>query len=119
MSWRRLLVAGLFVATAVGRRGGLLEWWWFGLSAAASGDRAERYVQRRFDGMVASLETVSLRIAAILRQQPRWLRLAPTARVPSSISPTAARALGASPDDIAVTVYDQNARRQGVGRTSF
>ena len=63
VSWRRLLVAGLFVATAVGLAGGLLEWWWFGLSAAASGDRAERHVQRRFDGMVASLETVSLRIA--------------------------------------------------------
>ena len=30
VSWRRLLVAGLFVATAVGLAGGLLEWWWFG-----------------------------------------------------------------------------------------
>ena len=63
VSWRRLLVAGLSVAVAVGLAGGLLEWWWFGASAAASGDRAERYVQRRFDGMVASLEAVSLGIA--------------------------------------------------------
>src|SRR5512145_2044411 len=63
VSWRRLLVAGLSVAAAIGVAGGLLEWWWFGASAAASANRAERHVQRRFEGMVSSLEAVSLWIA--------------------------------------------------------
>ena len=118
VSWRRLLVAGLFVATAVGLGGGLLEWWWFGLSAAASGDRAERYVQRRFDGMVASLETVSLRIARDPSAATALSTAQDGARTLFDLT-TAARALGASPDEIAVTVYDQKlAARAWAGRPS-
>jgi signal transduction histidine kinase len=118
VSWRRLLVAGLFVATAVGLAGGLLEWWWFGGSAAAAGVRAERYVQRRFDGMVASLEAVSLQIARDPAAAAALTTAEDGARTLFGLT-TAARAAAATPDEIAVTVYDQKlAARAWAGRPS-
>ena len=105
MSWRRLLVLGVCAAAAVVLAGGLLEWRWFGPSTRAAGERADRYVQARFDAMVASLERVAQRIAGDPAAAAAISSGDEGAPVLFDLT-AAARASGATPDEIAVTVYD-------------
>ncbi len=55
LSWRRLVLAGLAAAAAIGLAGGALEWWWFGASDRRRGGarRASREGAVRRDGRLA------------------------------------------------------------------
>jgi signal transduction histidine kinase len=105
VSWR-LLAAGLCLAAAVGLAGGALEWHRFGPSDASAAERAERHVDARFDAMVSALETVAARITS----DPATAGAVADGEegAPTLFALTAAaRAMAGTPDEIAVTVYDE------------
>jgi signal transduction histidine kinase len=117
-SWRRLVIAGLAAATAIGLAGGALEWWWFGASDRAAAARVERHVKSRFDTMVASLEAVSHRIAAD-PAAPAAMSAGEDGAGTLFELTASARQTAASPQEIAVTVYDESfVARAWAGRPS-
>ena len=109
---------GLCAAAAAVVAGGAVEWWRFGATAQASAARAERHVRARFDGMVASLETVSLRIAGDPATPAAMSAGEDGARTLFDLT-AAARAAATVPDEIAVTVYGERfGARAWAGRPS-
>ena len=59
VSWRRLLAGGVAAMALIAVTGGALELWWFGSNEASAGQRAEREIHQRFDGMVRAITAVS------------------------------------------------------------
>ena len=105
VSWRRLLAGGIIVTALSGIAGGVLELWRFGRNEEAAAQRVNAHVRQQFDRMVLAIGDVSARILA----DP----MAASALTPGSDGArrlfdlvSSARRTSASPDDIAVTIYD-------------
>ena len=105
VSWRRLLAAGVCVASAAGVSGAVREWWRFGPSDAAAAERAQRHISTRFEAMVAALDRVAVGIAGDPQTAGALAAGEEGARALFSLT-AAAREGAPEPEEIAVTVYD-------------
>ena len=118
VSWRRLIAAGVTAAVLVALAGGAFELWQFGRLDTAAAARVEEHVRRDFDGMTAALSMVASRVA---RDPVAARGLGPGADHARALFDlvAAARNASASPEEIAVTIYDaRNVARAWVGRPS-
>jgi signal transduction histidine kinase len=108
VSWRRLLAGGIILTALAGIAGGTLELWWFGRSDGAAAARVETHVQRQFGRMVSAIQAVS---GAILSNPETAGALAagPDGARQLFDQLALARRRSASPQDIAVTIYDPGA----------
>jgi signal transduction histidine kinase len=104
VSWRRLLAGGIILTALAGIAGGAWEIWRFGVGDAAAARRVESHINRRFEAMVQAISDVSARIAT---SSDAATALAPGSDARRLFDLVAeVRRTSASPDDIAVTVYD-------------
>jgi signal transduction histidine kinase len=104
VSWRRLLAGGIILTALAGIAGGAVEIWRYGLGDAAAVSRVEAYINRRFEGMVRAISDVSARIAANPEAAAAFAPGSDVRRLFELVAEV--RGTSASPDDIAVTVYD-------------
>ena len=120
VSSRRLLTAGLLLATAVAAAGALFELWRFGATDAAAAVRVEQHVRRDFERMIGVLS----RVASAIANDPAAARgLAPGSDAARHLFDLIDRRLpGAevSAESIAVTIYEARggAALAWVGRPS-
>jgi signal transduction histidine kinase len=112
------MAAGLTAAVVVALAGGAFEMWRFGRSDSSAAARVEQYVRRDFDGMTAALSGVASRV---VRDPIAAQGLGPGADDARALFDVvaAARNASATPEEIAVTIYDaRNVARAWVGRPS-
>jgi signal transduction histidine kinase len=107
VSWRRLLTVGLVAALLAGLAGGALERWRLGPSDTTAAARVEFLVRRQFDEMTGALSQVATAIAHDPAAADGLAAGTDAARGLFDLLADV-RARSREPDDIAVTVYDDN-----------
>jgi signal transduction histidine kinase len=119
VSSRRLLVAGLVLATVTAAAGALFELWRFGATDAAAAVRVEQHVRRDFDRMIGVLS----RVAAAIANDPAAARGLAAEDAERDLFELIDRRLPeaeAAAEPIAVTIYSASGgtARAWVGRPS-
>ena len=105
VSWRRLLAGGVILTALTGIAGGALELFWFGRSEAAASRRVEEHINRQFGRMVRAISEVSARLGRSPAAAAALTEGFDGARQLFDLVADARRT-SASPEEIAVTVYD-------------